>query len=458
MPVCTTTTARQLQSSFIRLDAEFFRPEYIEESSQINSIPGISRLGRVAERITQGSNPTFVKNGLPCVNGKNVYFGTMEEGEPNYVSPAEFQRLSGYILKRNDLVITLKHATKVGRVWIIEDDKPRIFSRNVGLIRLRGDSPIRHSVLLLYLWTRTGQLLIDRCATGGTTGQITLPMSELRRLPIPPVSEDHQIEIDTLFRQSRTAARSAATSYEEAQQLLEAELGLNKLTFQKPVGYIARLSEATASGRIDADHFQPQYATVRSLVKSYSGGCEPLLACCDSQKPNIDPSKTPKQVFSYIELSNINSSIGAVEGALTGCGNELPSRAKRQVKTGDVIASAVVGSIDKVAIITNEQDGFIASSGFFHLRPRTVSAEYLLMLVRSKCVQMQFQQQATGGILSAVPDSRLKHVLVPKLADAVKEQITELVMQSHEAKRQSDNLLEQAKTRVEQLIEEAVQS
>ena len=79
------------------------------------------------------------------------------------------------------------------------------------------------------------------------------------------------------------------------------------------------------------------------------------------------------------------------------------------------------------------------------------------MLVRSKCVRMQFQQQSTGGILSAVPDSRLKHVIIPKLPQSLQSEITELVKLSHSAKRQSQKLLEQAKTRVEQLIEEAVQ-
>ena len=124
----------------------------------------------------------------------------MLQGEPNYVSAKEFERLSGYALRLNDLVITLKHATKVGRVWIVEDNgESGIFSRNVGLIRLQVDSPIRPSVLLLYLWTKAGQLLIDRCATGGTTGQITLPVSELRSVPIPPISDTEQQKIELPF-------------------------------------------------------------------------------------------------------------------------------------------------------------------------------------------------------------------------------------------------------------------
>ena len=83
---------------------------------------------------------------------------------------------------------------------------------------------------------------------------------------------------------------------------------------------------------------------------------------------------------------------------------------------------------------------------------------YLLMLVRSQCIRMQFQQQSTGGILSAVPDSRLKHVIIPKLPVALQEEINSLVTKSHSAKHTSDVLLNQAKTRVEQLIEEAAKS
>lgn len=98
------------------MDPEFFKPVYMQASQEIEDVPGIVRLGHICERVTQGSNPKFARSGMPCVNGKNVYFGTMVAGEPNYVTPAEFERLRGYVLRKDDLVITLKHATKIGRV------------------------------------------------------------------------------------------------------------------------------------------------------------------------------------------------------------------------------------------------------------------------------------------------------------------------------------------------------
>jgi len=458
MAVITTTTQTQLKSSFIRMDAEFFRPEHVIAYKRIEEISGGNRLRHLCDKITQGSNPHFSETGFPCVNGKNVYFGTMQEGKPNYVSAQEFKRLDGYRLRQQDIVVTLKHATKVGRAWIVEDDKPRVFSRNIGLIRLSKDSDVKASSLLIYLWTKSGQLCLERCATGGTSGQITLPIGELKHIPVPLFPEKFQLEIDEMFRRSRAAALLSEKSYSKAQQLLESEFGLDEIRFQKPVGYTARFSEAMTGGRIDADYFQPQYSVVRALIQAYPGGYEPLLNCANSLRPNIDPSKAPNHLFNYIELSNINASLGIVEGFLPSIGANLPSRAKRQVKTGDVIASAVVGSVDKAAIIADEQDGFLASTGFFHLRPKSVSPMYLLMLVRSQCVRMQFQQQSTGGILSAVPDSRLKHVIIPKLPVSLQEEIDNLATKSHLAKHTSDALLDQAKSSVEQLIEEAVKS
>ena len=221
------------------------------------------------------------------------------------------------------------------------------------------------------------------------------------------------------------------------------------------MGYTARFSDTLTNGRFDADYYHPLFAATQQTVKNYPNGYEPLSSIAAALKPNIDPAQAPNQLYNYIELSNINPTLGTVDGFGTMLGKDLPSRARRQVINGDVLASAVVGSVDKAAIIDAAQNGFLASTGFFHFRPISVSSEYLLVLVKSKCVCMQFQQQSTGGILSAVPDSRLRNIIVPKLPDKLQQKIRDLVLQSHRAKKRSQELLSQAKARVEQLIEEA---
>lgn len=64
-------------------------------------------------------------------------------------------------------------------------------------------------------------------------------------------------------------------------------------------------------------------------------------------------------------------------------GKEAPSRARRVLKTGDVIVSSVEGSLGKVAFVDSAQDGYLASTGFFQFRSKEILPEALLMLAKS---------------------------------------------------------------------------
>ncbi|WP_372928103.1 hypothetical protein, partial [Methyloceanibacter sp.] len=288
--------------------------------------------------------------------------------------------------------------------------------------------------------------------------QPKLNVSDIYDILMPEPSDLVVQEIADIVECAEQSANKANLYYSQARDIIELELGLDNKNYDKSRGYTAHLSESLVEDRFDADYFQPHYRNVEALIKNYYQGYEPLIACCDSMKPNIDPSSIPSGHFDYIELSNINSSLGIVNGSTQGMGFDLPSRAKRKVSKGDIVASSVVGSIDKAALISEEQDGFIASTGFFHLRPKSVTSEFLLMTVRSQCVRTQLQQQATGGILSAVPDNRLRHVIIPKVPEKLQRRISDLVKNAHSEKLASLQLLDEAKSRVAQLIEEAVQT
>ncbi|MGA7651064.1 MAG: hypothetical protein WBQ52_19695 [Terracidiphilus sp.] len=454
MAICTTASASQLRSSFIRLDAEFFRPEYVEVARRLNAIPGIVRLGRIADRITQGSNPRFVTEGLPCVNGKNVYFGTMLSGDPNYVSVDEFERLSGYALRRNDLVITLKHATKVGRVWIVEDDEPRIFARNIGLIRLRGDSPIRRSVLLLYLWTKAGQLLIDRCATGGTTGQITLPMSELRRLPIPPIADTEQDLIEGLFLQSRKAAADAVSQYESACQILDTELGLSKLTFGKPMGYAAAFSDLETARRADAQHYQPRFRQlidyilslpsdrIRNLRVYNRRGFQPVYF----KGGTVDVVNSQHLGVKHIDYAGLEKTSSKAFAAAS----------EAHIRQNDLLIYTTGAYIGRTNVFLSNTPA-MASNHVNILRLRAgIDAAYMALVFQSTVGQFQTQMHARGSAQAELYPSDIDRFVVPLLTDDKQEAIGNLVRSSLANQQESNRLIAMAKARVEQLIEEAV--
>lgn len=461
MAVWSAVSVSALEYS--RFDADFYHPKYLNELEfwrRLDTRIGVAKLGRIiAAPVRTGRTPRSrsIKGDEETI--RFIKTDTVREGSVDFNNSAllPLRVVSDRdIIPAGAVVMTIIGATPeiVGRTAIVRSNDPAcVTNQNVAVISTNGNfDPF---FLTAYFQTTWGRDQVWRHSR--RTEQVNLNCREVERVLVPKPPLAIQADIGNLVRNSFAATDQSVELYERAQQIFEEELSPRTVTVAKPMGYLSQFSETVADGRFDADYYQPQYAAMRALVQNYQGGAESLLAYCDSLRPNVDPSANSIDMFDYIELSNIDATIGLVDGALSGNGSTLPSRARRQVRAGDVIASAVVGSVDKAAIISDEQDGFIASTGFFHLRPRTVTPEYLLMLVRSQCVRMQFQQQATGGILSAVPDSRLKRVIVPKIPESIRQEITGLVAESHAAKRKSDGLLEEAKIRVEQLIGEAIQ-
>ncbi|MFC1583337.1 hypothetical protein ACFL4U_01505 [Candidatus Neomarinimicrobiota bacterium] len=438
-----------------RWAAEFHRPGY-------KFTPKNPDAWQKIERITQfcqyglSIKMNEVGQGVPIYR-LNEIEGCFINEAPTKFAPIGERVASEFTLVDGDILFcrTNGNINYVGRTGIYYSGKRSVFASY--LVRVRTNSrELLPEFLTIYLNTGFGRKQILRRAM--PSNQVNVSAAELKKIDVFLPHCKIQNKIVELVQSAFTERKMGLQSYNKARQLLESELGFNKLKYDKPVGYTARLSEAFDSGRMDAEHFQPKYLAVRMAIIKYANGYQPLLNVADSLQPNIDPRKSPHQYFQYIELANINTSLNVVDGSKRGLGSKLPSRAKRTVQSGDVIASAVVGSVDKVALIGQQQDGFVASTGFFHFRPKSITSEYLLILLRSEAVRMQFQREATGGILSAVPDSRLKHVLVPRVERDIQEKIASLVSDAHEAKRKSKELIHQAKTRVEQLIQEAVQT
>jgi len=454
MAVWSQTVLSSIENSWGRLDAEYYKPEFLETENLLSKIDGV-KLRNSCCKIDVGHVGPMVRfysdNGIILLQTQNVREFFLDLQHCIKITPDFHKNLTKSQVQKGDILIARSGSFGTAAIYL-EDQI--INSADIIIVELN-DPKIDPLFAVTFMNTKYGFNQLIRFASGGVQGHINLRI--LENLFLPTLAFNLQKEISTNVQRAYDALKVSAESYQQAQHLLESELGLDKLKFKKPVGYTVRFGDIYKSGRFDADYYQPQFDAISQIVNNYHNGYKPLIYLATPLKPNTDPSKIPNQLYNYIELSNINPNFGTVDGFESMLGKDLPSRARRQVKHGDVIASSVVGSADKVAVIDSNRSGFIASTGFFHFRPVNVSPEYLLILVSSKCVRMQFQQQSTGGILSAVPDNRLKNVIVPNLPELLQREIANLVIQSHKAKRESEKLLNQAKTRVEQLIEEAAE-
>ena len=79
--------------------------------------------------------------------------------------------------------------------------------------------------------------------------------------------------------------------------------------------------------------------------------------------------------------------------------------------------------------------------------------EYLQVVLRSTVGKLQMERPTTGTSYPTITDADVENIQIPILPRSMQEKIAELVRQSHESRKKAKALLEEAKHKVEELIE-----
>ena len=132
----------------------------------------------------------------------------------------------------------------------------------------------------------------------------------------------------------------------------------------------------------------------------------------------------------------------------------MPTRARRIVATGDVIVSSIEGSLDSCALVTEEYNEALCSTGFYVVRSSFFNPETLLVLFKSKPIQMLMKKGCSGTILTAISKNELEKIPLPLITEDVQKQIAQKVQQSFSFRSESKHLLKLAKQAVEIAIGE----
>jgi restriction endonuclease S subunit len=441
-----------------RLDSEFYHPTYLENKRRLTNlkIPLFS-LKQCSNYITNGHTPRYAD-----LTTGEVYFLTAEdildfivnfETSKRITKEDSHKVLRRTILQENDLLLTIKG--KIGNAAVIYKLKGETnINQDVARIILKktiGERKINPYFIAAFINSKFGRLQVEQLATS----QINpfLGLYNLKQIVIPLLSEKFQNKIEDVIKKALKFFYDSYFIFSQAETLLLEELGLKdfKPKFQKT--YAAKLSSALFAHRMDAEYFQPAYKEVIEKVINYPGGFSKLLMLAENVKPDFDPTKYPEKTFSYVELADINSSIGVIYNVNETKGGEAPSRARRILKEGDVIVSRVEGSLEKVALVDKEHDGCLASTGFFQFRPLNILPEVLLVLSKTIVLQLQLKKKSSGTILTAIPKESLRDVVIPILPLLTQEKIASLIKQSHAARREAIKLIEIAKRTIEIAIE-----
>lgn len=368
---------------------------------------------------------------------------------------AHISRLEAEIFKLNDGDVLFNRTNSyewVGRTGIFRKTKKQDFVFASYLVRFIPDEKIiLPEYLVTYLNSKYGIKDIRRRARQ-SINQTNVNPEEVKEMFIPLLSEGLQNIIKKSFDEAFDKNVSSQNLYIKAEDLLLEELGLRDFQPSEQGINIKSLKDSFLStGRLDAEYYQPKYDDYLELIQNYSQGSKPLKKVCNLRDENFEPLSD--EVYNYIELSNIGKS-GDITGATEDIGSQLPSRARRIVNTDDVIISSIEGSLSSCALVTEDYDNALCSTGFYVINSREINSETLLVLFKSEPMQNILKQGCSGTILTAINKLEFQNIPVPLIEKETQNAIQSLIQQSFTLKAKSEQLLETAKTLVEMAIEQ----
>nr|BAL58067.1 type I restriction enzyme, S subunit [uncultured Chloroflexota bacterium] len=132
------------------------------------------------------------------------------------------------------------------------------------------------------------------------------------------------------------------------------------------------------------------------------------------KSPQIDPTKMPDWQFKYVDVSCVDNRLLKIVDYQVFSGREAPSRARKLIKSGDIIFATVRPYLKRIAIVPPELDGQICSTAFCVLKPKTeIDGSYLFYAVSREEFVTSVAEYQRGSSYPAITDNDVKRGFIP---------------------------------------------
>ena len=446
----TTVRLREVQQSLTgdRIDAEFYGQDYLDTDKVIDRV-GYKTLGSITSKIDVGyvgpMVSEYTERGTWLLQTQNVRGFFLDGSNKTLINPSFHNQLNKSKVRKGNILIARSGSFGTASIYL---EQAEVNSSDIIIVdTVPGE--INRYYLLAFLNCAYGTNQMLRYASGGLQGHVNLTI--LASLKVPILSDTIQKSIESTILRSHLWLKEADQMTQQAELLLLSEIGLADWNPERQPESVRSFSDVFSAGRIDAEYYQPEYDEILDAIRDYSGGWDTLGNLVRLKDLNFEPDDTA--IYKYIELANIGAN-GEITDVLVAPGVGLPTRARRQVATGDVIVSSIEGSLGSIAMIDGEYDGALCSTGFHVVDSRTFNSETLLVLLKSVAGQLQLKKGCSGTILTAINKHEFRKVVLPKVTTEVQDEVQRMVKESAALRRHSRELLEYAKRAVEVAIEQ----
>jgi len=123
----------------------------------------------------------------------------------------------------------------------------------------------------------------------------------------------------------------------------------------------------------------------------------------------INPLLSPEAEFDYIDVSSISNATFQIEEIQRLKGKDAPSRARRLVKTNDILFATIRPTLKRLAIVPEHLHDQVCSTGYFVLRPKKeLDYRFVFYYLFSDDFMVQMEKLQKGASYPAVTDGEVR--------------------------------------------------
>jgi type I restriction enzyme S subunit len=147
----------------------------------------------------------------------------------------------------------------------------------------------------------------------------------------------------------------------------------------------------------------------------------------------VNPLQSPNAEFDYVDVSSVSNATFQIEATQRLRGKDAPSRARKLVKTNDIIFATIRPTLQRVAIVPEHLDRQVCSTGYFVLRPKPgINHRFVFYSLFTEDFTGQMESLQKGASYPAVTDGDVREQVIPVPPLAEQQRIVRILDEAFE--------------------------
>lgn len=430
-----------------RVDSEYYHPKYLPILNALRHLDAVP-ISEIAKPAKRGFKPNRDQH-FDYIEISEVSVGT---GAINAVkilgkdAPSRAQ----WVVRKGDVIISTVRPIRNAVALITEHENQFVCSSGFVVLKAIKVSP---EFLFVYLKTKPVVQILDR----KTTATMYPAVSWQDILSTPIFLPDKLVEgfVAQKVQEAVQSLRNSKSLYLQAEQMLLAELGLDKLDLSQPNHSTISLSQAQKVNRMDAEHFQPKYDRLLQHL-SKTGKAERVRNILEEPiQKGVTPDYNTDGDIMVVNSQHLGRYCLNVEATERTTNSFWQQNRRARIKPLDVMVYATGAYIGRANTYLANQKA-VAGVDIILARPASIcNPLYLSVHLNCPAGLLQAEKFASGSGQRHIYPVDIARFMIYLPSMEFQQHIADLVTQSWQARQKATKLLEEAKKRVEDMIEGA---